>query len=440
MVNQEKNFGLLCEDLLVNIFCRLHVKDLLKCKCVSKEWLTVVSQVCIPMLSAKDPPVSGVYYRAIRDRGLPYVTTTCPQDKKKYLQHLVAYSDSIHYVDSAPLEPHFMPFSSARSYSDEKADSYGMSLSSLLPFDHRGANFLDCCNGLVLFVQRPKPLFYVCNPVIGQCVSVPPPPPSIQLSSLYASLAFDPSESIHYRVVISSLSNQPQCIHLFDSQTGEWKSYEVKIELPPFAECFKLLRHSIYLRGVVHRLSMYGVIISFDLKCMKACVINCPSQKSPPAHPTDEKDQPPPGCIGVSNGSLCYVRNEDGYVCVWLLDNPNDSSEWSLKHKIFLQYLWKYARKNDWSSRYVWLRCCSFHPTSDILFMGSASSIFMYHIGSDLFEAVRYLNFFESHCGDFFPLFLHKNVFVTLKDWSRGITNVIDNYEDIHDRWCYTDQ
>lgn len=437
MVNKENKAGSLCEDLLVNVFCRLPVKDLLKCKCVSKEWQTIVSHVCVPMLSA-EAHVSGVYFRVVRDYDLPIVSTSSPQDDKDQLYQIVAYRDSIHHVDSAPLKPHLIPFTS--HFTDKRAGSYGMSLLNLLPFDHRGSSFLDCCNGLVLFVQCPKPQFYVCNPAIGQCVPVPLPPPSIRLLSLYASLAFDPSESIHYKVVILSLIKQPQCLYVFHSQTGEWKAHEVKIKLP-LVECFKLVRHSVYLKNVVYRLSMFGVIISVDLKSMKACVsvINCPSQKSPPRHAKDQPP-PPPGFIGVSNGSLCYVGDEDGHVCVWLLDSPNDSTEWSLKHKVCLQHLWKYVRENHWHQRYVWLRCCAFHPTSDILFMGSASSIFMYHIGSDRFESVRYLHFCEAHCGNFFPIFLNKLIYVTLKDWCRGITTNIDTYEDINDRWCYTDQ
>ncbi|KAK9666215.1 hypothetical protein RND81_14G169100 [Saponaria officinalis] len=395
MVYQPNSFGPLCEDLLVNIICRLPERDVLGCKCVSKEWHRIVFHVCVPWLSDQ-APISGVYFRVAQGHEVPFVTTFSPQDAKDQVNHLVAYNHSVHYIGTASLKPNFE--SIWRHSCVKVACSSDMSLASLLPFDHRGPDFLDCCNCLVLFVQRPRPHFFVCNPAIRQCVPVPLPPRSVHLSSLYAFLAFDHSESIEYRV----------CFHVFYSQTREWKTHEVKIEPVTSSKCFKLVRHSVYLKNIVYRLSMFYKILCFDLESVKARVLNCPSQKSSLNLSRDVKDEPPPGCIGMSNGFLSYVTDEDEHVCVWLLDKPNESSQWTLKYRIRFSHLWNDVKKQCFYGRIVWLRPCGFHPTSDILFLGNAGTLFMYHIGSGRLETVRYLLFSELHCGFYFPLFLHK--------------------------------
>ncbi|KAK9666225.1 hypothetical protein RND81_14G169900 [Saponaria officinalis] len=435
MVTKNNIFESLCEDVFINILCRLPMGDVLRCKCVSKEWHQFVSYVYIVWLSAK-APISGIYFRVAKGKEVPFVATFSRQDAKDQQNHVVAYNQSVHYVASAPLKPDLVPY---WYHCFDKPSSPEMSLASLLPFDHRGPDFLDSCNGLLLFVERPRPQYFVCNPAIRQCVPVPLPPSSVQLTSLYASLAFDPSESTEYRLVISSLTTQPQCLHVFYSQTGEWKTNELQLEPLTSSKSFKLVRHSVYMKNKVYRLSMFCKILCFDLESMKARVLNCPSQKSPSC-PRAVKAEPPPGCIGVSNGVLMYVIDEDEYVCIWLLRKSNESSEWILKNRICSLYLWKSVKKTCFLGRMVWLRYCGFHPTSDILFLGTVSAIYMYHMGSGHLEAVRHLGFYEMHCGHFFPLFLHRNMFVTLKNWCRDVNAKIDDYEDIHDPWCYFEQ
>ncbi|XP_021734217.1 uncharacterized protein LOC110700963 isoform X2 [Chenopodium quinoa] len=306
-----------------------------------------------------------------------------------------------------------------------------MSYSSIFPFKHSGPDLLDCCNGLLLFVQRPKPQFYVCNPTIRQCVPVPLPPPSVHLSSLYASLAFDPCESIHYRVIVLSITTQPQCLHIFYSQSGAWMTHEVHIELPSSGKCFQLIRHSVYLKGILYRLSLLNKVIFFDLNRLTIRVINNPC-KTPP---------PQPGCIAVSNGLLSYVKREKDYVCVWLLDDPNEPNEWSLKYKLCFDNLLDCVLEKKMGGILVWLHPCGFHPTEDILFMSSASSILAYHIGIGRIQEVRSFSFLgEVSGGYFFPVFMHRNTFVTLKNWCRGTTTEINNYEEVHDNWCYVEQ
>ncbi|KAJ6317289.1 hypothetical protein OIU76_012931 [Salix suchowensis] len=120
------------------------------------------------------------------------------------------------------------------------------SYSSLLPFQPTRNDFLDCCNGLLLFVEGCTLQYYVCNPMTKRCVAIPRG--SMLENIIFASLAFDPSRSPHYRVVCIEFSefNPPVRLHVLSSETGNWSMHET-----PFGYSFRctLLRRCIYVDG-----------------------------------------------------------------------------------------------------------------------------------------------------------------------------------------------
>lgn len=415
MASPQRSLELFSEDLIIYIVSKLSEKDLIRCRCVSKEWHRIITHVCIPMLSV-EAPVSGVYFRIARVTCKSgEVTTHSPPVVRDLLFTLIAYHARVHIMDAAPLKVH-PRCSYSGNVLDDEFGFEGMSYAKILPFDHRGPDFLDCCNGLLLFVHRPKPRFYVCNPAIKQCVPVPPPPPTVHLPSLYASLAFDPSESIHYRIVITSLATQPQGLHIFCSQTGEWTTHEVQVKLPVPAERFRLVRHCVYLKGMLYRLSLSNRILCFDLKAKTARIIVCPNKI---------KDKMPRGCFGVLAGSLSYAKRECGHFWVWLFDNHSEQGEWILKYKISTSHISKLASRISLSGLHVWLQPYALHPKSDILFVGTARSLMMYHLGSGHMENVRSNGLRDMHCGSLFSMFTYTRTIITLKNWCR-IPNELD--------------
>uniref|UniRef100_A0A803MVR8 F-box domain-containing protein n=1 Tax=Chenopodium quinoa TaxID=63459 RepID=A0A803MVR8_CHEQI len=422
---------------------KLSEKDLMRCKCVSKEWHRIITHVCIPKLSI-EAPVFGVYFRIARFTcKLRKVTSISPPDVKMQLHNRMAYDDSVHSIDCSPLKVHPQrAFRSCALYDTSACES--MYYASILPFDHRGPDFLDCCNGLLLFVRCPKPQFYVCNPAIKQCVPIPLPPPTIHLPSLYASLAFDPSESIHFRIVISSLTTQPQCLHIFYSQTGEWMTHEIEVKLLLPHDCFRLLRHCVYFKGMLYRLSLYHRILCFDLETKKACIFASPNKVQDTL----------PGCLGVLAGSLSYAKEECGHLWVWLRDSHSEPSVWILKYKISLAHICDLASRISIKCFNVWLHPYAFHPKSDILFVGSARSLMMYHLDSDHMEIVR-------KNGILGRVAISESVnrrlwYITnsfpLRSWEvgpnghlcKGKDNAVrvcdKNVEEVLDDWCFTEQ
>uniref|UniRef100_A0A803LRY4 F-box domain-containing protein n=1 Tax=Chenopodium quinoa TaxID=63459 RepID=A0A803LRY4_CHEQI len=397
MGSQETSLELLSVDLIINILVKLSEKDLIRCKCVSKEWHRIITHVCVPRLSV-EAPVSGVYFRIAQLPGsLGHLTTYSPQKVKKLLFDHIKSDDSVHIMDGAPLK-------------DEKSGFEGMSYASILPFDHRGPDFLDCCNGLLLFVHRPKPRFYVCNPAIKQCVPIPLPPPTLHLPSLYASLAFDPSESIHYRIVILSLTTQPQYLLIFCSQTGEWMTHEVQVRLPVPYECFRMVRHCVYFKGMLYRLSLPDKILCIDLESKTIHII---------ASPDERNISLPRGCFGVLAGSLSYAKREYGHLWVWLLDNHSKQGEWILKYKIAFSHIYELALSLYFATFTIWIHTFAFHPKSNIIFLGSARSLMMYDLSSGHMELVQSNAISDIHCGSLFSLFTYRHTLITLKSWCR---------------------
>ncbi|GMN41041.1 hypothetical protein TIFTF001_010269 [Ficus carica] len=185
------------DDLLIEILLRLPIKSLLKFKSVCKHWLSLISDPNFSLRRNSIPvPVSGIFFsRSSRN---------------------VARISEFDFVNLNLTDSSKSPFRS-------------------LPFaddSHSGAGIGQSCNGLLLCysirVLKQRDIF-VFNPTTKQCTKLP----SIsqfrdgalqQVSGL--SLAFDPSNSPHYKVVCVwnsySESNQHR-IEIYSSETRQWK-------------------------------------------------------------------------------------------------------------------------------------------------------------------------------------------------------------------------
>ncbi|MED6124433.1 hypothetical protein PIB30_058820 [Stylosanthes scabra] len=170
------------EDLLTEIFLRLPVKDLLRCKGVCKQWKCLISepQFC---------------YR--------HTLGLC----RKHKHNPFLYSTGI-ILSRCPCRPslrtlekvHIIPFSNNN-------DNRVIPLGGHNKFDEQLENsFLRSCNGLLLLKSSPKEFgvqqgsFYVSNLTTGDCVRIDRfGHHDASLSKLY--LAFEPWKSPYYKVI-----------------------------------------------------------------------------------------------------------------------------------------------------------------------------------------------------------------------------------------------
>ncbi|XP_059663957.1 uncharacterized protein LOC132309687 [Cornus florida] len=231
---------------------------------------------------------------------------------------------------------------------------------ALLSFDHIGYDLQECCNGLLLFARRsrsiPGPVeYYVCNPATKQCVAIPINP--THLEPKFAVLAFDPSESLHYKIVYVSQSDLFTCTYnladldMFSSDTGKWVTHAVPLD--PADGGFMRIKRGVYFSGVLYLLAWAAYLVSFDIKMGMEMEMGNVSNRA-----IDLRGNIRLGhraSIGVSEGCFYYSNHDYNHgktLCIWSLNG----GEWTLRHSIGFPHFSPHA----------------FHPTnSEMIFLGT---------------------------------------------------------------------
>ncbi|XP_019200197.1 PREDICTED: F-box protein At5g07610-like [Ipomoea nil] len=207
------------DDLLTEIFLRLPVKSLLRFKCVSKRWLSLITHPYFHTRLKK--PVSGIVFKKSN--------STLPIPEFDFI--------SLDGCDDAPFR--------TLEFGDEK---YGMAVQS-------------SCNGLFLCcssfrVENGRRSFYVYNPSTHSFAALPDSPYDSFLVKHgigrvhSVTLAFDPKKSPYYKVVLvvpsDNASPAPFQLEVYSSETGEWK----RLQRPLFRDLnYKL---GVYWNGSVN--------------------------------------------------------------------------------------------------------------------------------------------------------------------------------------------
>ncbi|PRQ37026.1 putative F-box domain-containing protein [Rosa chinensis] len=219
------------QDLITDILLRLPVKSLLRFKCVSKQWLSLIS----------DPRFSR-NYRSLASASILLCGTT------ELIDHV-----SCGRRNSEP------PFTSL-GFIDDSA----------------GTKILQSCNGLMLccsFFKMGKSCnYYICNPSTRQFLMLPPPNAKgcdESTTTLGVYLAFDPSKSPHYQVVCvrncssssAAAANDHYQIEIYSSETLSWR-----LSGSPFSVPFDMVfDNGVFWNGTIHWISPTGASLCFDI-------------------------------------------------------------------------------------------------------------------------------------------------------------------------------
>ncbi|OIS99997.1 PREDICTED: uncharacterized protein LOC109228583 [Nicotiana attenuata] len=311
---ESSDWSKLSDDLKVEILCRLPEKPLIAFKRVAKDWYFLISYVCVPRLSPPSPsaPICGVFGPSF----------TCDPSKSST-------------VEFSPHGPYHCLF--YQRVVQSKPDAIGSYLYSL-PFTCTTKDLLDCCNGLLLISRSDyEPVEYlVCNPATRQTIPVPVNPKHKYSTLVDCSLVFDPSESLEYKIIrfVHSVGKATiRLLDVFSSDTGEWIEYELPLE--PKVSGIGGLKSSVYLDGVVYRISGGGCLISIGIK-------SNPNLANLNAWATiefpDQQSKKYVGSIGASRGHLYYFNRNESDFLLWTLKNEN-GNKWVLKHSISIYSL-----------------------------------------------------------------------------------------------------
>ncbi|CAK7357245.1 unnamed protein product [Dovyalis caffra] len=211
------------EDLLAEILLRLPIKSLLKFKCVSKNWLSLISNPRFSHRRNDNSPCCGLF---LVECGSPYA------------------------------EYQFVALDSSHSKAPFKHLTFVNDPSEI--------ELIQSCNGLLLCrsfrPSGPDRTYYVYNPTTKQYTILP------RLRRvLGAALAFDPSNSPHYKVICvrkrRSLQHHYQ-IEIYSSNNGPWR-----VSGTPFtAEDQMVFKSGVFCNGVIHWLNVSGgTLLCFDV-------------------------------------------------------------------------------------------------------------------------------------------------------------------------------
>ncbi|KAF7144498.1 hypothetical protein RHSIM_Rhsim04G0064700 [Rhododendron simsii] len=202
-------------DLVTEILLRVPAKPLIKFKCVSKHWLSLISDSNFAINHTRrnpTPPVSGIYVSAKRSKSLILKDQFSPFSLgcRRGTSRLPAFS--------------FLRDAISGDYSTVSHSSNGLFL---------------CCNGNMSYI--------VCNLTTQKFI--PLPKPSLTSSGEKPYLIFDPTKSPHYKVVLvnnSHLLNASQ-LAIYTSEFASWKN----VSLEPRIENFG--RGVIWNGGIIWR-------------------------------------------------------------------------------------------------------------------------------------------------------------------------------------------
>ncbi|XP_050383934.1 F-box protein At5g07610-like [Argentina anserina] len=246
------------DDILSEILVRVPARILLRFKCVSKHWLSFISdpQFChLHTLRYPNPSISAVFSNLSRDIG-------------------------------------FIPF----NFDHDRATSTGSGAPSCNPLNflqnlcHDNIKIIQSCNGL--FLCHPElvppssirssdvrrvytPLYhYVLNPTTNQFTKLVPPAATAATTAepriMGCALAFDPSRSPHYKVVFLWYADEPSpwgwCSHhrieIYSSETKSWRlldsSFETQAQIP--------YKDGVYCNGALHWVGLCCEMAYFHLE------------------------------------------------------------------------------------------------------------------------------------------------------------------------------
>ncbi|KAI3841121.1 hypothetical protein MKX03_007849 [Papaver bracteatum] len=370
-------------DLVTEILCRLPVKNLIVFKCVSKSWNKLISDVCIPRISA-DICVLNLYrgkYRRLHE-------SYCFSEKMPELN----------YVGSIPKDK------------DDDDVRYWQ---------------VDCCNGLSLYQAGFDCCYVVVNRATNQCFSIPEPLEAAKQN--FAAIVFDPVKSNDYKIVLPCPHIGSTMLDIFSSEVGKWVRHKVPGNWMkhllvagydnPKHRWVRWAKKAIYLDGMLYLLTLKKkrCLVQFDLKssAVSAQVIEVPCW-------TGQS-----GLIGISRGALYYTNYDKKYrLLMWQFDHHSTTgSTWNLKHCIHINDMLDknqgilHTMKSVDSRPGRLFEPFGIHPFLDIIFLGLQGRVYSYYLESHKCELVWWPDRCMSWRDDFVYPFSYS--YVNVKDFRK---------------------
>ncbi|KAK2996377.1 hypothetical protein RJ639_024789 [Escallonia herrerae] len=311
--------GYVPDSLLIHILHRMPVKSVFRSKCVSKQWLSIISEPSF-----------------VED----YVARVSHSQPRQW----TFLKRSMHVEGSIPLEYDLLRNLNA-SLIDNKSTSISMvafpgnekqQQESLSP---HGDVIVAISNG-VLLCRRTDMLnvydYCIFNPITRCCIVLPPPTSSVRSFSEGFLTHVEGGTIVSFKVVRLEKCKELTTIQnfeVFDSETGEWQEY--KANLPQAVSSLFCLR-PVAFNGILHWFDWVAMdfIIAYDPYKNPSCcrLINLPGS----SRGMCDVFQGRLACIELSSANDYDDRQDDhGFdwnLNLWTLQDY-DKEDWNLEKK-----------------------------------------------------------------------------------------------------------
>ncbi|KAK9933554.1 hypothetical protein M0R45_020747 [Rubus argutus] len=285
------NVPQLPEALVMDILLRLSIKDLGNCRCVCKDWLHMIS----------DPQFAHLHRLASPICILIGTSPPVKQQRKLDLIHTEKCAGSRMRIARMRFAPQ-----------------------NCLPCPVSKMNLINSCNGLLCLTGSRDGSLYVCNPILGQYITIPSPDNQRMYFANFVALGFNAGTN-EYKVVQTSCRDyrcsDPEA-KIYTIGTGVWRS----IGKPPRG-CGAIPFNSV-LHGALHWIPFYfncpQVIESFDFEREEF------RQLLPPASLQEFKHYD--GLrLGVLKGCLflCVFGGDDRKADMWVMKDYGVQESWT---------------------------------------------------------------------------------------------------------------
>ncbi|KAL8149309.1 hypothetical protein AgCh_006353 [Apium graveolens] len=204
------------DDLLIQILLHVPIKTLMGLKCVSKHWLSLITDPHFIRLRNPVPSASSLFF----------ISSSRKRKNPDY---------------------QFIPL----DVSDKCAIPF-----KVLDFIHdplgSGTSVLQSCNGLLLCASfrahESNRRYYICNPTTKQFAILPQIKSQNLKNVCGMSLAFDPLRSPYYKVVCVRRVGDLFQIEIYSSETLFWRVSGRPFTVPKYTE----FQNCVYWNGSVH--------------------------------------------------------------------------------------------------------------------------------------------------------------------------------------------
>ncbi|XP_064975040.1 putative F-box only protein 9 [Musa acuminata AAA Group] len=340
------------DDLLVQILSRLPVKSTLRFRCVSKEWLALLSDRGPYSIRYLCPTMCGFFYRR---------------------SHLAG---SWQYAAIHP-------------FKDHRFDLH--KLISHLP-DHRNLNLLDSCHGLLLLgcrEDRSYKSMIVCNPFRNDEINWV----TIHMNTAVKQLPLQ-RKFISAKLVSHRASRSFKCLLFFE----DYRLNELDAESNFWCTVLYSNRgqsHHIYQipRHVPPPFDLYD--IAFDNNYLKGCIIQEDKKDHLISSALNERrNGRVRSLVGVSRGLAHFAFCDEHELHIWILEREDGKRVWKPKHNCSCQPLIKQHKeshrhhKHEGNERVYSILPLGFHPDLDIIFLQIEWRIYSLHLGSGSMDEV----------------------------------------------------